>query len=317
MARQKLIVAGLIPAMAMATFSNAIAAEEASQPEATKGKAKPHIDLAFCIDTTGSMQAEIDAVKSKTKEIVARLSGAKPTPIIRVGVVAFRDRGDAYVTKVFPFSENIDQVVKDISDLKADGGGDEPEAVNEALHAAVHDLKWSSDSKTVKQLFLIGDAGPKEYPNDYSWENESKEAIANGIQVNTVGCDGLSSTAQNVFAKIAKLTDGTAETLTYKQEVVNKDGKTETIISSGGASFSVAGASDAWREGASALRGKGLLTPMPTTTSASFEMTYGDEGAATAPSAGFSSGVTSRKESNLADIVVRKTKKALEEKMPD
>ena len=96
---------------------------------AEPSKAKPKIDLAFCIDTTGSMQGEIDVVKTKTKEIVAKLSGTKPIPEIRVGLVAYRDRGDTYVTKVFQFSGNVDQVVKDISSLQADGGGDEPEAV--------------------------------------------------------------------------------------------------------------------------------------------------------------------------------------------
>src|SRR5687767_3851086 len=55
-----------------------------------KKKERPHMDLAFCIDTTGSMQGEIDMVKAKVKDLVAKLSTGKPAPIVRVGLVAFR-----------------------------------------------------------------------------------------------------------------------------------------------------------------------------------------------------------------------------------
>ncbi|MBX9720181.1 MAG: VWA domain-containing protein, partial [Candidatus Obscuribacterales bacterium] len=114
-----LFVAGTLMVSAGLSPNGAVVAKEAVT--------KPRIDLAFCIDTTGSMQNEINAVKTKTKEIVAKLSGSKPAPDIRVGLVAYRDHGDAYLTKVFQFSDNIDQVVKDISSLEANGGGDAPE----------------------------------------------------------------------------------------------------------------------------------------------------------------------------------------------
>src|SRR5277367_4072258 len=103
---------------------------------APESKSRPHMDLAFCIDTTGSMQPEIDNVKAKVKSLVSKLGSGTPAPVIRVGLVAYRDRGDQYVTKVFPFTENIDDMVKDISQLQAAGGGDGPEAVNQGLHSA-------------------------------------------------------------------------------------------------------------------------------------------------------------------------------------
>lgn len=233
--------------------------------EPTEGKQRPKIDLAFCIDTTGSMQGEIDAVKSKTKEIVAKLSGSKPAPEIRVGLVAYRDRGDSYVTKVFQFSDNIDQIVKDISSLNADGGGDEPEAVNEALHASVNDLSWSGDKKTVKLLFLIGDAGPSQYEGDYNWESESKDAISRGIQINTIACGNMAqnSDTHQVFEKIAKLADGKSEFLTYRQEIVDESGARSTLVSSAGRVYKVAPSAAAkWRDGADKLVASGGAAPM-------------------------------------------------------
>lgn len=251
-------------------------------------KQRPKIDLAFCIDTTGSMQGEIDAVKSKTKEIVAKLSSSKPAPDIRVGLVAFRDRGDEYVTKVFQFSDNIDQVVKDISSLNADGGGDEPEAVNEALHSSVSDLSWSKDKKAVKLLFLIGDAGPSSYPNDYNWEAESKNAISQGIQINTIACGGMASgsSAHDVFQTIAKLADGKSEFLTYRQEIVDANGEKTTMVASGGKMYKVdRKAASHWREGADSLMASGAAAPMAAPSGGYYSSA--SAGAPAAPSALF------------------------------
>ncbi len=91
--------------------------------KAKNGKS-PRLDIAFCIDTTSSMQGEIDTVKAKVKSMVTKIGQSKQHPIVRVGLVAYRDNGDDYVTKVFQFSGNIDDVVKAISDLAAEGGGD-------------------------------------------------------------------------------------------------------------------------------------------------------------------------------------------------
>jgi hypothetical protein len=223
--------------------------------------AKPHIDLAFCIDTTGSMSGEIENVKAKTKELVAKLAGGKPSPVIRVGLVAFRDHGDQYVTKVFPFSEDIDKVVKDISSLKADGGGDAPEAVNEALHTSLNGLKWSADKKTLKLLFLIGDAGPNTYKNDFDYRTEAKAAISQGIQINTLACQGLEGFPEKdgvgVFKEIAKLADGRYESLAYHETVIGADGKKEDVIASGGKVYRMKSKSADWRAGTRALEAKG------------------------------------------------------------
>ncbi len=329
-----LFVAGTLMVSAGITQNGAVLAKDAAT--------KPRIDLAFCIDTTGSMQSEINAVKTKTKEIVAKLSGSKPAPDIRVGLVAYRDHGDAYVTKVFPFSDNIDQVVKDISSLEANGGGDAPEAVCEGLHSSVNDLKWSNDKKTVKMLFLIGDAGP--HQNDNSWNQESKSAIAKGIQINTVACDGLNGTpeALNVFQQIAKLADGKCEFLTYRQEIVDQSGHKATMVSSAGKLYKLDSKSaTAWKEGADKLLAKGMAAPvaastvMPSAMSADYASSAGamamESAGATMRSraVGFAKpsmmaapraaapiygGSLSRAENNLADIVLSATKDAAKKK---
>ena len=47
--------------------------------------------------------------------------------------MAYRDRGDEYVTKTFDLTNDIDAVYGQLRSFQAAGGGDEPESVNEAL----------------------------------------------------------------------------------------------------------------------------------------------------------------------------------------
>lgn len=285
------------------------------------------MDVAFCIDTTSSMQGEIDMVKAKMKELVAKLSSGKPAPDIRVGLVAYRDRGDDYVTKVFPFSENIDKVVKDISGLSAQGGGDGPEAVNQALHSVVHDLKWDESKKTAKLIFLIGDAGPHFYPGDYNWKDECKQAISQGIQINSIGCDGLQSypagQGADVFQQIAKLTDGKYETLAYRQEVATADGRRETYVRSAGALYKVKSADkEAWRAGAATLaaggkaeRVDGSVAAAQLAAPARMRASFGKPMAAEY-AAGYGGGLSdSRSENNLADVLLEGAKAAAKKKI--
>jgi Mg-chelatase subunit ChlD len=293
--------------------------------------AHPHMDLAFCIDTTGSMQGEIDMVKAKTKSLVAQLSVGKPSPVVKVGVVAYRDIGDAYVTKVFPFSDDIDRVVKDISELKADGGGDGPEAVDRGLHAAIKELKWDSNKHTAKILFLIGDAGPHGVASDLDWRTDCRAAIASGIQINTIGCAGLESyspaSGVDVFKQIAHLADGKFESLAYRQEIVDSKGNKSIVVNAGGAVFAPrrsGTAGDDWKKQVASGSMKSIAPPsgmvmaaspaLPASfASASFArakaspMMAGGMGGF-APTASASSMVSSRSDNNLDDIMLRDAK---------
>ena len=213
---------------------------------------------------------------------------------------------------------------------RGDGGGDEPEAVNQALHASVNDLNWSTDKKTVKLLFLIGDAGPHVYPGDYSWETESRNAIARGIQINTVACDGLNRNHESleIFQKIARLADGKCEFLTYRQEVVDAGGKKSTLVSSAGKMYKVESSSaDAWRAGADKLMARGAAVAMPEAGVGSFAEPASSDmrtlAKARAMSPSFSTRASvhagagcsvSRADSNLADIVLSATKEAARKK---
>jgi hypothetical protein len=112
-----------------------------------------------------------------------------------MGLVAYRDRGDAYVTRVVDLDRDLDSMYAKLMDFSADGGGDGPEAVNEALDAAINRISWSQDQSTYRVVFLVGDAPPHmDYQDDVKYGEVVAAAVAKGIVVNTIQCGSLSDT---------------------------------------------------------------------------------------------------------------------------
>ncbi len=150
---------------------------------------RPRVDLVFVLDTTGSMGGFIDAAKEKIWSIATTMAGAQPAPEIRVGLVAYRDRGDEYVTQVFDLTSDLDSMYAHLMDFKADGGGDGPEAVNQGLHDAIERISWNPQASTYKVVFLVGDAPPHmDYQDDMKYPVALARAKQRGIVVNTIQC---------------------------------------------------------------------------------------------------------------------------------
>jgi len=122
--------------------------------------ARPRVELVFALDTTGSMSGLIEGAKKKIWSLASFVAQGQPTPDLRVGLIAYRDIGDAYVTKVFDLDSDLDRVYRRLRGFHADGGGDGPEHVARALHESVHKMSWSQEQAVVKVIYLVGDAPP-------------------------------------------------------------------------------------------------------------------------------------------------------------
>src|SRR3954463_11220930 len=127
----------------LALVAGPLAAEE--KKPAVK---KPKVEVVFCLDTTGSMGGLLEGAKQKIWAISNQIASGKPTPDLKIGLVAYRDKGDAYVTQVHDLTGDLDAVHAKLKTFQAQGGGDIPEHVNAALFDAVHKIKWSDDKKT-------------------------------------------------------------------------------------------------------------------------------------------------------------------------
>jgi Mg-chelatase subunit ChlD len=157
---------------------------------------KPTIELVFVIDTTGSMGGLIEGAKEKVWSIVNEVMKSPSKPEVRMGLVAYRDHGDAYVTQVTPVTRDLDNVYNTLMSYKADGGGDGPEDVRQALADGVHKVGWSPRSPKIAQiLFLVGDAPPHDdYGNEPDTVASASEAVKAGILVNTIQCGSMAGT---------------------------------------------------------------------------------------------------------------------------
>ncbi len=178
-------------------------AQRPPDPQPVPVTQKPRIDAVFVLDTTGSMGGLIQAAKENIWSIASSMASAQPTPELRIGLVAFRDRGDDYVTRVIDLSTDLDAMYLELMGFQAGGGGDFPEAVNEALHDAVHRMAWSQDDSAYKVVFLVGDAPPQmNYADDVKYPVTLAEAARRGIVVNTIQA-GDNGATRGIWQEIA------------------------------------------------------------------------------------------------------------------
>ena len=94
-------------------------------------------------------------------------------------------------------------------DYRADGGGDTPEDVRQALADGVHKAGWSRPTPNVAQiLFLVGDAPPHDdYANEPDTLDTTAQAVKAGMSVNTIECGAADDTRQ-VWQQIARRGEG-------------------------------------------------------------------------------------------------------------
>ncbi|MCL2162551.1 MAG: VWA domain-containing protein [Betaproteobacteria bacterium] len=156
------------------------------------------------------MSSLIDGAKKKIWSIANTIVDQHPDAEIRFGLVGYRDIGDEYVTKEFPLTTDIQGIYAKLLAFEADGGGDTPESVNEALDVAVTKLGWSDKSqvKADRILFLVGDAPPHmDYKQDRKYPVVIAEAVKKGIVVNTVQAGNMAST-RKIWKEMASLGKG-------------------------------------------------------------------------------------------------------------
>jgi len=168
----------------------------------------PKIEVVFVLDTTGSMGGLINAAKEKIWSIASTMASAQTAPDIKMGLVAYRDRGDAYVTKSVPLSSDLDSMYAKLMDFQADGGGDTPESVNQGLYDAVNKMQWNDDQQTYKVIFLVGDApAHMDYNDDVKYPETMAIAKQKGIIINTIQAGSEDATTAN-WQQIASLGNG-------------------------------------------------------------------------------------------------------------
>jgi hypothetical protein len=142
-------------------------------------KVKGVVDIVFLIDATGSMQPCIDALKANISTFIDTLTSTNannqaPVKHWRAKVVGFRDfAADQMFLIDNPFVEGAAEVRSQLDRITADGGGDEPESLLDALyHVATMEqtgkggqfdpAKWRYRSDAARVVIVFTDAPYKE-----------------------------------------------------------------------------------------------------------------------------------------------------------
>lgn len=176
--------------------------------------APTRLDLVFLVDATGSMADEIGKLRDSMRAMADQIARLPSRPSICYGLVAYRDRGDDFFVRGLDFTDDLGAFQQGLAAVQAGGGGDTPEALNEALHTAVHRLSWRGGDAT-RLVLLVADAPPH---LDYGapwYDDDMQAALARGIKLLTIGASGLDRGGEYVFRHLAQYTGGRFVFLTY------------------------------------------------------------------------------------------------------
>lgn len=172
------------------------------------------VDIVFVVDATGSMKDEIDYLKAELQDVIQRVKDTLPAADLSLGSVFYRDQGEEYVTKKTPLSSVITRTTDFIKEQNAQGGGDHPEAVEEALRVAVEEMEWRPAAST-RLMFVVLDAPPHQSPEiQATLERVTLLAAAKGIRIVPIACSGIDKSTEYLMRSLALATNGTYTFLT-------------------------------------------------------------------------------------------------------
>jgi hypothetical protein len=163
------------------------------------------LDLAFVVDATGSMGDELEYLKDEVEGIADGVKAKFANVSIRYALIVYRDEGDEYVTRDFNFTDDIASFKSDLGDQSAGGGGDFPEAMDQAM-ALVPQLSWRSGN-AARMIFLIADAPP--HSENMGKYFEAVDALRPlGVKLYPLAASGVDPEAEYVMRVGAEATLG-------------------------------------------------------------------------------------------------------------
>lgn len=162
------------------------------------------LDLLLTIDATGSMSDEMRYLQSEMLAILGRVRESQGTLDIHAGLIVYRDKGDAYVVRDFDFTGDLDAFTENLKAQSADGGGDFPEAMQDAMSKGL-EFSWREDA--VKVNMLVADAPPHDQDIESTWSS-ALISRTKGIHVVPLAASGVDDTAEFLMRSMGQITGG-------------------------------------------------------------------------------------------------------------
>lgn len=177
------------------------------------------LDLVFVVDNTGSMGPYIEVTKRKILEIIRTIKKEELCHRLRVGLVSYRDHppeDTTFITRKYELTQDTSKIEQNVKEMSADGGGDGPEAVSDALNTA-NRMEFLLDAAKIVVLIADapphgvepGDRWPDGPPSGIKWAEEVERAFEKGIVIHTVGCYPEIARYENAVKTFEKIAAGT------------------------------------------------------------------------------------------------------------
>ncbi len=167
-----------------------------------------HVDLAICLDTSGSMTGLIDSAKQKLWAVVNELATAEPKPLLRVALYHYGnsglDRETGWVKQLCPLTDDLDTIYGKLFALTTNGG---TEYVARVVRTATEELKWNTDKGTLRIIFVAGNE-PATQDNEFKLQDVCSATVGKGIIINTIFCGSEAEGSRTGWADAARWADG-------------------------------------------------------------------------------------------------------------
>lgn len=195
-------------------------------------KKEHYIKVALLLDTSNSMDGLIDQAKAQLWEIVNELSYAKcrnDRPKLQIALFEYGNDNlsshDNYIRKILGFTEDLDDVSKELFSLTTNGGS---EYCGAAIQESLNKLDWGNEADDLKMVFIAGNE-----PFDQGKINY-KDAAANakehGVVVNTIFCGDYRHGIESYWKEGAQLTYGEYIAINQNQQTIYVPSPYDDII---------------------------------------------------------------------------------------
>lgn len=166
------------------------------------------VDIMLSVDTTGSMGDELSFLQFELQNVLTTVESNNPQLNLRASTNFYKDRGDAYLVRPFPFTTDFSQVQQQLSEQSAGGGGDYPEAVELALADAIQEHQWQTSARA-RLLFLVLDAPPHQNAQvREQLQTLTESARQKGIRIIPVASSGVDKPTEFLMRSLAISTGG-------------------------------------------------------------------------------------------------------------
>lgn len=184
---------------------------------------KQYIKVALLLDTSNSMDGLIDQAKAQLWEIVNELSYAKCNaikPNLKIALYEYGNDGlqpeSGFIRQVLNFSNDLDEISKQLFSLNTNGGS---EYCGQVIEASLNQLEWGNNPDDLKLIFIAGNEPFSQ--GNVSYKSASKKAHEKDITVNTIFCGDYNQGISSYWKDGADLTHGDYMAINHNHATVH------------------------------------------------------------------------------------------------